>query len=481
MATTSTLLLLGGLGLLAGTAQAQALLFAPVVTYPAGNGPRNLAVADVNNDGKADVLTANQSGSTVGVLLGNGNGTFQAVATYSTGAASNPADIAVADVNGDGRPDLLTANYGSNSAGVLLGNGNGTFQAAVALATGVPGGVPTGIAVTDITGDGKLDLITANSFGYTISVFAGTGTGTFQVPVSYAVSATAAAPLDVTVADLNADGKPEVLVASAGSNTVTVLVGMGGGSFQPGPYAVGLGASFTPFGVAAGDVNGDGRPDVVTANSGNSTVSVLLNQGTSLGAAVSFQNSGAPTNIAVADLNQDGRVDLLTANPGDPAVAVLLGNGNGTFQPFARYLTNTGNQPSGLVVADVNGDGKPDVLTANSGGTVGVLLNATSTMPLATQAALPGATATLHPNPAAAVATLTLSGLPAPVTQVQATLLDATGRAVRQCVLAASQGRGRAEVPTAELAPGLYTLRLTTFDATGAPAGALPTQRLSVR
>jgi hypothetical protein len=480
MATTSTLLLLGGLVLLAGTAHAQAPLFSPVVTYPAGNAPRNLVVGDVNNDGKIDVLTANQNGSAVGVLLGMGNGTFQTVTTYSTGAASNPSDIAVADVNGDGRLDLLTANYGSNSAGVLLGNGNGTFQAAVAFATGATGGAPVGIAVTDITGDGKLDLITANSFGYNISVFAGTGTGTFQTPVNYALGPTAV-PLDVTVADLNADGRPEVLVASAGSNTVTVLTGLGGGNFQPGPYPVGLGASFTPFGVAAGDVTGDGRPDVVTANSGNSTVSVLLNQGTSFGTATSFQNSGAPASIAVADLNQDGQADLITANPGDPAIAVLLGNGNGTFQPFSKYLANTGNQPSGLVVADVNGDGKPDVLTANVGGTIGVLLNATATIPLASQAALPGASATLHPNPTADHATLALAGLPASVAQVQATLLDATGRAVRQCTLAASQGHARAEVPTAGLAPGLYVLRLAAFNTLGKQLGALPAQRLSVR
>jgi len=241
-----------------------------------------------------------------------------------------------------------------------------------------------------------------------------------------------------------------------------------------------MGASFTPFGVATGDVNGDGRPDVVTANSGNNTVSVLLNQGTGLGAAASFQSAVSPVNIAVADLDLDGRPDLLTANPGDPAIAVLLGNGNGTFQPFVKYLSNTGNQPTSLLVADVNGDGRPDVLTANMGGTVGVLLNATG-KPLAVQAALPGATATLHPNPAAAYATLTLGGLPALVAQVQATLLDATGRAVRQYALAARQGSARTEVPTAGLAPGLYLLRLAALDAAGAPAGVLPTQRLSVR
>lgn len=478
MATTSTFLLLGGLALGGGAAQAQATLFAPVVTYPVAGSPRNLVVADVNNDGKADVLTANQASNSVGVLLGAGNGTFQAATTYSTGASSNPYDVAVADVNADGKPDVLTANYTTNSVGVLLGNGNGTFQPVATYATGVANGSPAGIAVADVTGDGKPDLVTANGFGYNISVFAGTGTGSFQAPVSYALGPNAA-PLDVTVADLNADGQPDLVVANAGSNTVALLMGRGGSGFLPGPYAVGTSASFIPYGVAAGDVNGDGRPDVVTANSANSTVSVLLNQGVSLGAATSFQNPGAPANIAVADINRDGQADLITTNPGDPAVAVLLGNGDGTFQPRSRYVTSNNNAPSGLAVADVNGDGRPDVLTANTGGTVGVLLNASAV--LGTRAALPGATATLHPNPAADYATLTLGGLPATVAQVQATLLDATGRAVRHYTLAAGQGRAHAEVATAGLAPGFYLLRLASLTAQGAPAGGLPTQRLSVR
>ena len=473
-----TFTVLGGLALITSTVQAQTALFAPVVTYPVIGSPRNLAVADINNDGNADIVTANQAGNSVGVLLGNGNGTFQVSTTYSAGSISNPYDVAVADVNADGKLDVLTANNTTNSAGVLLGNGNGTFQPVVTYATGVADGRPTAIAVADVTGDGKPDLVTANQFGYNITVFAGTGTGTFRAPASYAFGPNAA-PLDVTVTDLNADGRPDLVMANAGSNTVALLMGQGGGGFLPGPYAVGPGASFTPFGVAAGDVNGDGRPDVVTANSVNSTVSVLLNQGGSLGAATSFQNSGSPANIVVADINGDGRADLLTANPSDPAFAVLLGNGDGTFQPFSRYVTSNDNAPLGLAVADVNGDGRPDVLTANAGGTVGVLLNASAV--LSSRTALPGATATLHPNPATTSATLSLGGLPATVAQVQATLLDATGRAVRQYTLPTGQGRTRTELPTAGLAVGLYLLRLAPLDALGAATGSLPTQRLSVR
>jgi hypothetical protein len=480
MATTSTFLLFGGLALLANTARAQTTVFEPVVTYPVGNAPRNLAVADVNNDGKIDVLTANQNSSTVGVLLGNGNGTFQASATYSAGAGNNPHDIAVADVNGDGKPDVLTANYGSNSAGVLLGNGDGTFQAATVYATSAVNGRPVGIAVADVTGDGKPDLLTANSYGYSVSLFAGTGTGTFQAPVSYSFGTTSA-PLDVVVADINGDGRPDVLAANAGNNTVGTLVNLGSGNFQPAIYPVGTGASFVPYGLAVGDVNGDGRPDVVTANQGNSTVSLLLNNGPAFpafGRAVSFQDSGSPENIALADINADGRADLLTANPGDAAVGVLLADGTGAFQPLARYSAGAGSAPYGIMVADVNGDGRPDVLTSNS-STIGVLLNVSAV--LSTRVALPGVTATLYPNPATHYFNLTLNRLPTTVAQVQATLLDATGRALRQYTLAANQGHTSTEVPTAGLAAGFYLLRLAPLDALGTPAGSLPTQRLSVR
>jgi hypothetical protein len=481
MTPTSTFLLLGGLVLASDPARAQATLFAPVVTYPVGSAPRNLAVADVNNDGKADVLTANQNSSTVSVLLGNGNGTFQPPVSYNAGTDSNPHDIAIADVNGDGRPDLLTANYGSNSAGVLLGNGDGTFREATAFATGAANGRPVGIAVGDVNGDGKPDLLTANSVGYSVSLFAGTGTGTFQVPVSYQFS-TISVPLDVAVTDFNADGRLDILAVNAGSNSLLTLQNLGG-SFQPASYPVGIGASFIPFGLAIGDVNNDGKPDVVTANQGNSTVSVLRNNFPAFpafGPDVSFQDSGSPENIAVADVNADGQADLLTANPGDAAVGVLLANGAGGFQPLARYSAGAGSVPYGLVVADINGDGRPDVITSNAGSnSIGVLLGGSAV--LSSRAALPGATATLHPNPATQVASLTLGGLPATVAQVQATLLDAAGRAVRQYTLAAGQGRARVDVPTAGLAAGLYLLRLAPLDALGAPAGSLPTQRLSVR
>jgi hypothetical protein len=180
----------------------------------------------------------------------------------------------------------------------------------------------------------------------------------------------------------------------------------------------------------------------------------------------------------VGDINGDHWPDIVTGNASD-TISLLLGSATGTFQLPVLVNMPPGSGPIGVALRDVNNDGRLDIITANyQAGTIGVLLNAT---PLAARATLPGTTATLHPNPASTSAALSLAGLPAAVAQVQATLIDATGRAVGQQQLAAAQGTARAEVPTAGLAAGLYVLRLTACDALGQPLGSLPAQRLSVR
>jgi len=473
MVKPSTLLVTGGLALLAGAAQAQLFTFAQVATYNSGvnSQPRGLAVADVNGDGKQDVLTASQGTYAVGVLLGNGNGTFRAVSTTSQTEGS----VAVADVNGDGKLDLLTTSSSNAAAVVALGNGDGTFQAPNNYFAG-NAAVPVTIAAADVNGDGKPDLLTANYTANNVTVLLGTGTGKFPAYSTYSAGSTSA-PYHLAVADVNGDGKPDLLTANFGNNTAGVLLNSGTGTFLVAKtYATGSRTT----GIAVADVNGDGKPDLLTANN-TSGMTVLLGNGDgTFQAFTSYVTGGVTDRLAVADVNADGKLDVLAASNAGTTVGLLLGKGNGTFQTAIPYVAGTNSQPNDVAIADLNGDGKPDLLTANYGSsTVGVLLN---TSVLATRATLPGATATLHPNPATATAaTLSLAGLPAAVAQVQAILLDATGRAVCQQVLAATQGSARAEVPTAGLAPGLYVLRLAALNVQGQPAGNLPTQRLSVR
>jgi Big-like domain-containing protein/VCBS repeat protein/FG-GAP repeat protein len=307
----------------------------------------------------------------------SGDSLFLAPVLYGSGGdryvAVTWASIAAADVNGDGKLDLVVTNTGGNgsqdgSVGVLLGNGDGTFQPAVASDSG--GGLTAAVAVADVNGDGKLDVITANAFPGTVGVLLGNGDGTFQPPLTYDFGA-----VSVAVADVNGDGKPDLLVANF-YGSVGVMLGNGDGTFQPPVIYTG-----NPFwddvnAVAVADVNGDGKPDLLVAVGStpefrNGSVFVLLNNGDgTFGAPMGYLSGGYAWSIAVADVNGDGKPDLVVGNILDSVAAVLLGNGDGTFQPALTY--NSGGQyANSVAVADVNGDGKPDLVVAAEGTTIG--------------------------------------------------------------------------------------------------------------
>jgi hypothetical protein len=371
-------------GLLASPALAQTpTAFAPVATTSTGAGsfPASIAVADVNSDGKPDLLSTNQQ--KVSVQLGTGGGGFGAVTSYDLGAVLTRS-IAVADVNSDGKPDLLTANYYYNgssaegTAGVLLGNGDGTFRAVTQFGTG-PDSTPIGITVADVNSDGKPDLLTANGGGNTASVLLGTGTGSFGTAAQLSTGPNSY-PYEVAVADVNGDGKPDLLTANANNNTAGVLLGRGDGTFGTvTPFGTGAGSA--PTDIAVADVNRDGKPDLLTTNIFGAAVGVLLGRGDGTFGTVTPFGTGTnsdPFKLAVADVNGDGQLDVLTDNRNSDAAGVLLGRGDGTFGAVTQVSIGAGGHPEDIVAADVNGDGKPDLLTGNGAlGTVGVLLNIT--------------------------------------------------------------------------------------------------------
>jgi hypothetical protein len=338
---------------------------------------------------------------------------FVAGGPYLSGADGANA-VAIADVNGDGKPDMVVANWCAYSSctspgtnvGVLLGNGDGTFLPVVEYASG--GLYADSVAIAQLRGPGHpLDIIVANcgsssqvncvdsSGSGDVSVLLGNGDGTFNTAVSYSLGASGAT--SVAVADVNGDGKLDLIVAT-GSNAaglVGVLFGNGDGTFQTeATYSSG---GLSPLALAVADLNGDGKPDVVVSNQwaddtdSNSNVSVLLNDGTGkFPTAMSNLTGGFyPDSIAIADVNRDGKPDLVVANSsvgsdgGLGNVGVLLGKGDGTFQPVAAYDSGAYGAAA-VAVADVNGDGKLDIVVANcsgsssdctgSAGDVGVLL-----------------------------------------------------------------------------------------------------------
>ena len=237
--------------------------------------PESLTLGDFNSDGNLDIAVANYGPGSVGILLGNSNGTFQNVVTYPEVFNSAAEFIVTADFNGDGKLDLATCNsgnsVGNNKISVLIGNGDGTFQTPPALYT--TGLNPIYMVTADFNGDGKPDLATTNAHS-TISVLLNSGTGTFPARTDPSAGTD---PGVLAAADVNLDGFPDLVVASSGGNNVTVLLNNTNGTFQQPALNTTAVAGSSPIGVTTGDFNVDGKPDVAVANFGNNTLGVLLN------------------------------------------------------------------------------------------------------------------------------------------------------------------------------------------------------------
>ncbi|MGY3088379.1 hypothetical protein ACVWYF_001412 [Hymenobacter sp. UYAg731] len=428
--------------------------FGPVSIYSTGSGtaPTAVALGDVNNDSRLDIVTANYGTNGVGVLLGRAGGGFAPVVTYPTGTNSVPSAVALGDVNGDSRLDIVTANKSTSSVGVLLGQVGGGFAPVVTYATGTNSSNPIGVALGDVDGDGRPDIVTASFFTNEVGVLLGRAGG-FAAVSTYSTGA-GSQPYSVALGDTNGDGRLDIVTANNNTNEAGVLLGMASGGFAPVvAYSTGTGSS--PADVALADVNGDGRPDIITANSATAKVGVLLGRAGGGFAPVTLYATGSiPQGVAVADVNGDGRLDVVTANAGS-SVSVLVGQASGGFATAQNLTTGTGTNPADVALGDVSGDNRPDIVSALftfTANNIGVLLNTGTYTPLAT-AHPAAADFTLAPNPAHEAFTVRL---PAGLAPTQAELLNALGQVVRRPAVSA----GSFTVATSGLAPGIYTLRL---------------------
>jgi len=352
---------------------AQTIHFTAHKDYASGHRPAAVAAGDLNGDLVQDLAVANAGDDTASVLLGNGDGTFRAPRSVYLGQGAGPHSIAIADFNRNGRPDLAVANTGGNAVAVLLGNGDGTFQAPVTTAAGAS---PSSVTTGDFNSDGRPDLAIANTGSNTVSVLLGNGDGGFQSPRSVAVDG---GPFFVTSGDFNRDSRPDLAVANAGSGRIAILRGNGDGTFQA-PVFLAPGNVLSVWSVAVGDFNGDGRQDLVPANTGADTVSVLLGNGDgTFQPGAGFAAGSGPTSVVPGDFNNDGRLDVAVANErdgtaeGSSTASVLLGNGDGTFQAPRTFAI--GSISWAVAVGDFDGDGAQDLAAANTASTtVSVLL-----------------------------------------------------------------------------------------------------------
>jgi hypothetical protein len=328
-----------------------------------------MAKADFDGDTEVDFVTANGLNdfrSDVSVLLGDGNGRFQDPVYFATG--DSPVSVAVADLDGDTVPDIVTANDNSNNVSVLLGNGDGTFQKPASFEAG-DGAVF--VAAADLDGDDFPDIITANDFGDDVSVLLGNGDGTFRDPANFAAGD---GPVFVAVADLDDDDIPDLVTANRDSSNLSVLLGNGDGTFQAATfYQTGLAPVSIAIDTLFGEIEIENEsppppkyffpdvfPDLVVANRDSNDVSVLLGNGDgSFNAAYHYPTGNAPVSVAISNINGDTRnldnpddpvdgdpvpvpiPDIITTNRDSYSVSVLLGKFPRRNNPSDRFRAAT--------------------------------------------------------------------------------------------------------------------------------------------
>lgn len=350
--------------------------FTPRPRIQTALGTRSLVLGDWNGDKKLDLATANENSSSVSVRLGSGDGDFAGGLDYNyvAGMASSPFSITSGDINGDGLPDLITPNGGTSNVSVLLGTSNGMFQTpASSSGGGSVGQFPQATVIGDFTGDGTNDVVSVSFTSTRLTLLVGTKMSQFTTAVT---AMTQTSPWSLAIGDFNKDGKPDVVVPRiSSSSNISVFLGTG---MQATPFqaAANYTAGTNPYWVVTGDWNGDGNLDVAAANSGSNNVTVLLGSpsgmltvsGTMLGVGMK------PEHIATADFNNDGLPDLVTANTNGGDLSLLLAQDKMPTYANAQVVSpGSGIAPKWIAAADLNGDGKNDMVvvdyktTSNSG------------------------------------------------------------------------------------------------------------------
>lgn len=436
--------------------------FAYNASLTTGNSPVRILTADFDQDGKPDLVTVNKNATTATVFRNTSAGSPLSftTTTLNTGA-TNYVGGAIGDVDGDGKPDLVLVNSTGNVVSVFRNTSTGTTISFAGKVNYTTGATPSSVVFGDFDGNGKLDIAVANKGANTISVLLNTSTArgsvSYAAPVTFAVGT---APADIAAGDIDGDGKPDLIISNSGSDNISVLRNnttvVGNVVFDA---AVNFATGTNPAGIAIGDLNNDGAPDIAVLNATSNTVSVFTNTSTSGNVALvksditSFGTRDLEGHLAIGDLDGDAKPDL------------AVGTNDGSFVCLKNISTSvpvfkvpvdipTGNGPTDIAIADFDGDGKPDLANIY-GNTADVFHNEAELITILA----------LSPSSGIAGNTLSIIGAnfncitAAKINGVSASIISSTSSLITVTVPVSTSGPVTVETATgaAAVSPGKYT------------------------
>ena len=338
-----------------------------------------VALGDLNNDTLLDIVVVNSGYDSVSIFLGCGNGSISNQTTLSTGNGALPSSVALGDLNNDGMLDIVVVSSGYDSVGIFLGYGNGSFANQTMLSTGAES-LPSSVAFGDLNNDTILDIVVANSGSDSVGIFLGYGNGSFAHQTVYSTG-NGSGPVSVALGDLNNDTALDFVVTYRGNSNVGIFLGYGDASFtNQMTYSTALDSDL--ISLAVGDFNNDHVPDVLAAGGSYGDIALLHGSIHSLFVDRRILRTGKgsrPRSFAIGDFNKDGHMDFCVASFGTGTIGVFLGYGNFSFADQAIYSTGNNSHPYSLDVGDFNGDTILDIVVAIRGtDEVAILLGFTN-------------------------------------------------------------------------------------------------------